>query len=415
MDWKNKLNAKYAVLLLIFLFPIFSAIVKHAGTGIFLFLMLAGLIWGWKSYQLLNDNEKIIIWGFVFFFAIIVLSLINTTDYLMAGRKFERYLRILGIIPVYYILVRLNIDIYKTLKLSLVVSAVIMLSFGIYEMVVLHKLYMEGPYYTTLFGYVSVLNAFMLVAVLLTHKLTKLEFSVCFSATVILLFCAIFSISRAAWLGALAIMVFLMVVFIFKEKIKLPLIKVIPVMIAMFLVVALNADHIHNRIAEGLNDIKTYNSKEISETSLGTRLSLWKDSILLFRNSPLLGTGVGDFDLERNKMIAAGLTPNTPSQGHSHNQFLGTLATTGILGLIGLFVGVFILPFWYFWKMFCSAKNEDTKYFSLIGMIVIIGFAFFSMGEVWLARNPTSNVYAFFIAISLAGITNARKKNNETI
>lgn len=410
MYYKNGLNVKFFVLLLIFLFPGIAATVQHGGTGIYLILMFAGLVWGWKGFQYLSVDEKKVVWGFLFFFFIIVLSLINTTDYSMAGKKFEKYLRIIGIIPIYLLLVRLNIQIYKPLVLGVSVSAVILLSVGLYEMFVLHKPFMEGAYYTILFGYVSVLNLFLLVLVLLIENMTnskKIFYSI---ACVILLFCVILAQSRAPWLAAIFIFIFLASVIMFTKKIKITLKSSTIGMVVMLLVIGLNVERIEKRINAGVHNVVNHNFNQVSDTSLGIRLNLWKDSINLFLDSPVLGTGVGDFDYDRNIMIAQGLTSSTPSYGHAHNQFLDSLVTTGILGIIGLLVGVFIVPIWYFWKQFNTTDNDKIRYFSLAGMIVVIGFIFFGIGEVWLARNPTANVYAFLLAILLAGITNSRKR-----
>ena len=409
MYYKDSLNIKFFVLLLIFLFPGIAATVQHGGTGIYLILMFAGLVWGWKGFQYLSADEKKVIWGFLFFFFIIILSLINTTDYSMAGKKFERYLRIIGIIPIYLLLVRLNIQIYKPLVLGVLVSAVILLSVGLYEIFVLHKLYMEGVYYTILFGYVSVLNLFLLVLALLIENMTNSKKIFYFIACVILLFCVILAQSRAPWLAAIFIFIFLASVIMFTKKIKITLKSSAIVMVVMLLVIGLNVERIEKRINAGVHDAVNHNFNQVSDTSLGIRLDLWKDSINLFLDSPVLGTGVGDFDYDRDIMIKQGLATNTPSFGHAHNQFLDSLATTGVLGIIGLLVGVFIVPIWYFWKQFNTTDSNNIRYFSLSGMVVVIGFIFFGMGEVWLARNPTANVYAFLIAISLAGITNSRK------
>lgn len=410
MYYKGVLNVNFFVLLLIFLFPSIAATVQHGGTGIYLILMFAGLIWGWKGFQYLSEDEKKVVWGLLFFFFIIVLSLINTTDYSMAGRKFERYLRIIGIIPIYLLLVRLNIQIYKPLVLGVVFSAFILLLVGLYEMFVLHKPFMEGAYYTILYGYVSVLNLFLLVLTLLIENMTNSKKIFYFIACVLLLVCVIFAQSRAPWLATIFIFIFLVSVIMFTKKIKITLKSSVIGMVVMFLVIGLNIERIEERINTGVENVVNHKFNQVSETSLGIRLDLWKDSINLFLDSPVLGTGVGDFDFDRNIMIAQGLTPSTPSYGHAHNQFLDSLATTGVLGIIGLLVGVFIIPFWYFLKQFNVTDNDKIKYFSLAGMVVVIGFVFFGMGEVWLARNPTANVYAFLLAILLAGITNLRKR-----
>lgn len=348
--------------------------------------------------------------GLSIIFIVIVLSLVNTTDYSMAAKKFERYLRIIGVIPVFYLLVQLKLDIFKMFRISLIISAGVILAVGLYDLMVLNEPFMKGAYYTTLFGYVAVLNAFMLLAVLLTTKLTKVEYTLTIVATIILLNCAIFSQSRASWLGIVVLIILVTLLSIFKLKVKIPAKYVLLLMLIIVSLITINYELIQNRISSGAEDVDSFDVTKVSDRSLAIRLGLWKDSITLFLDSPLLGTGVGDFDYDRNKMIDAGLTPATPSYGHSHNQYLGSLATTGIIGLVGLLIGVFILPFWLFWKIFGDAQNYEIKYFSFMGMIVIIGFACFGMGEVWLARNPTSNIYAVYIAIALAGIVNSKRQ-----
>jgi O-antigen ligase len=68
----------------------------------------------------------------------------------------------------------------------------------------------------------------------------------------------------------------------------------------------------------------------------GTRLELWKGSLLIFKESPVLGTGIGDFGRDSLALIAAGKMKAVPTVDHAHNIYFHTLATRGIIGLVVL-------------------------------------------------------------------------------
>ena len=74
---------------------------------------------------------------------------------------------------------------------------------------------------------------------------------------------------------------------------------------------------------------------------VGIRLGVWRDALRLFRDHPIVGTGLGTFD-----EVAYSLEGNTAEPlffrngWHAHNVYLHVLAETGILGL---------LAWCYFW------------------------------------------------------------------
>jgi len=77
--------------------------------------------------------------------------------------------------------------------------------------------------------------------------------------------------------------------------------------------------------------------------STGTRMELWKGALLIFKESPLLGVGTGNFESHINELIREGKLKDIPVKMHAHNIFLQALATRGTVGIIttlGLFIAM---------------------------------------------------------------------------
>ncbi len=99
------------------------------------------------------------------------------------------------------------------------------------------------------------------------------------------------------------------------------------------------------------------------EGSTGNRLELWKGALIMFSESPILGKGVGSFEIEMNRLIAQGKVKQVPFTTHAHSIFLQTMATQGIVGLVILTAFVVFLFAW---------GLREVKYYGNIGGYVII-------------------------------------------
>jgi O-antigen ligase len=73
------------------------------------------------------------------------------------------------------------------------------------------------------------------------------------------------------------------------------------------------------------------------DRNVRTRLILWEISFELFKRHPVLGVGAGDYSIETEKLLAERKVTTTVD---SHNIYLQTLATRGLVGF---------LPFIAFW------------------------------------------------------------------
>lgn len=108
--------------------------------------------------------------------------------------------------------------------------------------------------------------------------------------------------------------------------------------IAMFTVVSLSNIMIKNSdefIQRGISILTScYKEKDITG-STRNRLELWKGAILIFKEYPIAGCGLGDFELNIKKLILQSkLQPGTSAALHAHNIYLQALATCGLLGLV---------------------------------------------------------------------------------
>jgi len=75
--------------------------------------------------------------------------------------------------------------------------------------------------------------------------------------------------------------------------------------------------------------------------STGARIELWKGSLLIFKESPILGVGTENFESNIAKLVHEKKLKETPTEVHAHNIFFQALATRGTVGFIAT-VGFFI-------------------------------------------------------------------------
>jgi O-antigen ligase len=154
-------------------------------------------------------------------------------------------------------------------------------------------------------------------------------------------------------------------------------------------------------IESGMSDLKSYQEHSNSQTSWGARLNMWHDSITFFKQHPILGIGIGDFKVERQRLMDEGKANKGWTYGHAHSIYFHALATTGLVGFVTLVVCIIILPFTAMHRLWRLAANGTERFYVLGGLTVVTAFSVFGLSEGWLVRNPFMNEYlllsAFFM------------------
>ncbi|UXE65558.1 MAG: O-antigen ligase family protein [Chryseotalea sp. WA131a] len=104
------------------------------------------------------------------------------------------------------------------------------------------------------------------------------------------------------------------------------------------------------------------------------RMSLWESAILANSN-PLLGVGTGDYSLVLNDYYRThNLTNFAMANFNSHNQFIQSYLSNGIIGLIGLLI-ILLRP------IYLSVKNQN-----MLGILLLFPFIVYGVTEVFLSR-----------------------------
>ncbi len=99
---------------------------------------------------------------------------------------------------------------------------------------------------------------------------------------------------------------------------------------------------VRGRVAEGIRDIKVYESGEIA-TSMGKRFHMWKGALKIISENPVIGAGTGSYEKLMEKYDVPSLKGYKPR--HPHNTFLYMLSSFGLVGpvvIIWFFASVLI-------------------------------------------------------------------------
>ncbi|BEV16885.1 O-antigen ligase family protein [Herbaspirillum sp. DW155] len=158
---------------------------------------------------------------------------------------------------------------------------------------------------------------------------------------------------------------------------------------------------VQHRVEAAQQDITTYSKDASSDTSVGTRLGLWKTSYELFLEHPLIGVGRENFHSTLQGLGQQGkISPVIARQIHSHNEIFYNMATLGTFGLAGL-LALYLVPGVCFARKMRDADAEVRAVASM-GLMTAVGFFIFGLTDVTFMWGASDNFYAIFMAILFA-------------
>jgi len=113
------------------------------------------------------------------------------------------------------------------------------------------------------------------------------------------------------------------------------------------------------------------------DPSINNRLLIWRTTLEMIKDYPVIGSGIGTFRMNYLKHQAGILDENphyikySNNAGEAHNEYLQMWAEIGIIGL-GIFLIIIILIYSQFWKFFKKVQNAQKK---IIGCGLILGIS----------------------------------------
>jgi O-antigen ligase len=145
--------------------------------------------------------------------------------------------------------------------------------------------------------------------------------------------------------------------------------------------------------------LSTLNS--ISEdTSLSQRLTYYKSAVESFIEKPLLGKGIGTWEIESIKYVLQDLT-NYVVPYHAHNDFLETLAETGLPGFFLYFGIIFYILALLLIKLFDKKTEYKIRLYSLFLTSALIVYLIDSTFNFPFDRILQQVLLFFIISISV--------------
>lgn len=218
--------------------------------------------------------------------------------------------------------------------------------------------------------------------------------------------------TRGGWV---AIPLFIWIIWtFFGSKRKSTTYAVVVVIVVVLSLIAYLVPAISDRLAQGFAEAKSYLSRTSlwaageSSSSIGIRVDMWVTGIEAFRSAPLFGLGFSGFDEFLHYRIEMGLSHrDLEAKGfkHLHCEIITTGAKLGLLGLCALAIW-WVGGIWWFLRDI--TKNVSTgKIFRAMGLITFTAMIAYSMTDSMFGMTLHPMVYAMLLGISAGGLRHA--------
>ncbi|SCZ67396.1 O-antigen ligase [Thiohalomonas denitrificans] len=395
---------------LVFLFPITVATVGW-GSSIFVLLLLPALYYG-RGWNTLSTWEQRLMLGYVLVFAVMVLSMVNAQDFKESGQMLERFLRLALIVPIYLMFRRFRFCMGRELAAGALVACFAMGAQAIYEVMWQGESHAEGYYHKIVFGDLAVWWAAVVAVLATTVVKNGWARAVIAVAISVALYASVLSQTRGAWLFIPLIPAILL--WSQWHMLKNSRNWIVAGVAALMVIgggAAFQSQKVMGGIERGVEELQSFENNPGELSSWGTRLNLWRNSLLLLQETPILGSGVGDFrvDMERLVEEERSWSRHVVLFSHAHSIYFDALARGGILGLLTTVSVLLVFPFVIFARELRRSRQPWSRFYAIGGVMLIAAFAVFGFSEGLWARNPLVNTYVTGLVVLLAGAVNSRE------
>lgn len=196
-------------------------------------------------------------------------------------------------------------------------------------------------------------------------------------------------LSRGPFL-ALLVSFSIVLVFIYSKK-TLKYTRLLMVIIVFLFSLVANSSLVTDRIKSTENAITTTKNGG-TDTSIGVRLQLWKSSVYLIFENPILGLGNKE-QLHREQLASKGIIEKEVVQWeHYHNQYIDTLIKQGIVGFI-------LLLLLLFYPLTLIKELNILPTSIVLGVLSIFGVA--SLTDIPISHTQPLIMFIALISLSL--------------
>jgi len=400
----HALSAKDTIALLLFLFPLAGNVVQHwTGTIFTCLLILALVLRPWRTSCLIKIEKRLLLFTSLLFFSAIASNIINTwTETQTKGLGV--LVRYLAFVPI-YILIRNQPNALKHLAYGSSLGAILLAISAGLETIQAGSTRAYGIYLSP--GLIAT-QATVFILIIGNALRPPQRTSITFWFFLMSLGCGIVALvlsgSRSGYLAFLT----LAIVYIFFEvrpKMRLP---IFAGLLSLLTLAFQLSETVRTQSISAASEIKLYINAENNLTntvhgSVGQRLEMWRASIQILQDNPLLGVGWRNFSSVAQAYVESGrANQQILGSPHPHNTYLEFLVSFGLTGFL-LLVLLFIT---LFQVVFVSNKRDALllKYFVLFYLINAV-----NEGGLFIYGNSLS-FFLVYVAVLTADLLKPNKK-----
>lgn len=131
-----------------------------------------------------------------------------------------------------------------------------------------------------------------------------------------------------------------------------------------------------------------------ADTSVGTRLELWRSGIAMVAEHPLLGWSKQGYMDHKAELIKAGkVAAVIGGHTHLHNEYLDALVKHGAAGLLAL-LALYLVPLGLFAQRLRRGDDKDRIY-AAAGVALCVSYMLFGLTQAFLTHNNGVMTFAF--------------------
>lgn len=261
----------------------------------------------------------------------------------------------------------------------------------------LHTIYYGsfGTINAILFGDISVLLAFASLmswnhfkANIITRILPALGF-------ILGLLASFNSEARGSWVAIPPLsMVLMYYIYIHLDKKKRLIIPLVALSIALAGTSFVGWGKIEPRVNLAVKEVQKYFAGESYQTSVGYRLETYKGALLVLKENPIYGVGVGHRVEAFESLETRGLLRNLSYVKNAHNQIFEDGIDKGLIGIASYLTLMFFL-LRHFYKRLANSPIDA------VGLMLTVGFATFGLTNITFTHGTFNTMFIAMVAIAL--------------
>ena len=257
----------------------------------------------------------------------------------------------------------------------------------------LHTLYYDsrGTVNPILFGDISVLLAFASLMSWEHFKSNKILRILPILAFILGLLASLNSEARGSWIAIPPLTITVMYyIYIHLENKKRLIIPLVAISIALAGASYMSWGKIEPRVTIAVKEFQEYFAGESYKTSVGYRLETYKGALLVLKENPVYGVGVGHRSEAFESLESRGLLRDLSIILNAHNQVFEDGIDKGMLG-IASYLALMLFLLIHFYKRLAKSPTHA------VGLILIIGFGAFGITNITFTHGTFNT---FFIAMA---------------